>query len=367
MPKTKSQYKYSFPAIQGYQAGRQYFVAMCALNLIPKLFRFTDDEETDPVARAQRKLNKSRIPELASYLIDNPETYVFSALTASVDGDVEFRPLSENPRSADVGTLHVEMGAKFQINDGQHRRAAIEEALRQRPVLNDETIAVVLFVDRGLIRSQQMFTDLNKNAVRPTKSLGILYDHRDEMSQLARSLMAEVPLFQKLTEPEKSAISNRSKKLFTLSTIYFATRLFLKKGPRAAVSIEEQARAREFWIEVCKHMKDWNQTAAGKISSAELRRDYIHAHGVAMQAIALAGAALLDQESVGWKKRISKLAKIDWSRTNHKQWEGRAMVGARMNATVNSVTLTANVIKGYLGVKLSKKDLELEKTHGKRT
>ena len=36
------------------------------------------------------------------------------------------------------------------INDGQHRRAAIEKALTENPDLRKDTIAVVFFKDKGL-------------------------------------------------------------------------------------------------------------------------------------------------------------------------------------------------------------------------
>ena len=62
---------------------------------------------------------------------------------------------------------------------GQHRRAAIEEAIKEKPELADETIAIVFFKDKGLKKSQQMFADLNRYAVKPSKSLGVLYDHKD--------------------------------------------------------------------------------------------------------------------------------------------------------------------------------------------
>lgn len=107
------------------------------------------------------------------------------------------------------------MSARFVINDGQHRRAAIEAALEERPELGEETIAVVFFLDEGLNRSQQLFADLNKHAVKPTKSLGILYDYRDPLACLARELAANVPCSKNLTEKEKTTISNRSIKLCT--------------------------------------------------------------------------------------------------------------------------------------------------------
>src|SRR4051794_1043174 len=82
-------FEYVFPAIRGVQAGREYYVTMCPLRLIPRLFVF-DEEELVPELRAQRTLNKARVPEIARYVIDNPVGYVFSALTASVDAEVQF-------------------------------------------------------------------------------------------------------------------------------------------------------------------------------------------------------------------------------------------------------------------------------------
>ncbi|WP_163277356.1 DNA sulfur modification protein DndB, partial [Enterobacter hormaechei] len=81
------------------------------------------------------------------------------------------------------------LGASLVINDGQHRRAAIEAAIRERPFLGAETIAVVVYPDRGLRRSQQMFVDLNQHAVKPARSLRLLYDGRDPEVIATRSII----------------------------------------------------------------------------------------------------------------------------------------------------------------------------------
>src|SRR5688572_33108120 len=88
---SESGYCHSFPAIRGSQAGRDFYIAMCPLRVIPKIFVF-DEEEVPPDLRAQRTLNKARIPEIAAYLSNNPESYILSALTASVDGKLQFIP-----------------------------------------------------------------------------------------------------------------------------------------------------------------------------------------------------------------------------------------------------------------------------------
>lgn len=348
-----------FTAIRGIQAGREYYAAMCPLKVIPRIFLF-DEEELSADLRSQRTLNRARIPEIAKYIVDNPRDYIFSSITASVDGKVTFEPHGQDGTGRNVGRLSIPMTARFLINDGQHRRAAIEEALKERPELGEETISVVFFIDAGLKRSQQMFADLNRHAIRPTMSLGILYDHRDPLSQLARSLVEQVPVFKNVTEIEKTTISNRSNKLHTLSAIYQATRTLLGKSKRGAISPEEQGLAVEFWREVGKAMRDWQLAADKKVSCAELRRDYVHAHGIALQAISVAGAALLAQEPRGWKPKVKAIQEIDWSRSNSKVWEGRALVSGRVSKAMLHVNLTAIHIKQALGLPLTAKEKQLE-------
>lgn len=363
--KTSESFFYTFSALRGIQAGREYFLAMCPLKLIPKIFLF-DEDELPPELRAQRSLNRARIPEIAQYLVENPKQYVFSSITASIDGEVRFQPIEESGPHINVGQLMVPMTARFIINDGQHRRAGIEEALKERPELGDETISVVFFLDSGLQRSQQMFADLNKHAVRPTKSLGIFYDLRDPLSQLANKLTGTVPTFKGLTETEKTTISNRSTKLFTLSGIYQGTRCLLNKPKNAQVSPQEESLAIDFWTEAGKHIPEWRLAQARKVSPAELRRDFVHSHGIALHTLGIVGHSLLSVDPKRWKDRIKALEKLDWSRSNTKLWEGRAMVGGRVSKAHNNVILTASVIKSHLNLPLSLEEQRVEKHFVKR-
>src|SRR5262249_39915186 len=155
-----------------------------------------DEEGIPSELKAQRTLNKGRIPQLVRYIVENPQNYVLSSLAASIDGEIVFEPFGTDHASKKLGTLHMPVEARLLINDGQHRLAAIETAIKESPSLGNDTISVVLFVDAGLERSQQMFADLNRYAVRPPKSLGILYDHRDPMSRLVWHLVGSVSVFK---------------------------------------------------------------------------------------------------------------------------------------------------------------------------
>ncbi len=211
-----------------------------------------------------------------------------------------------------------------------------------------------------------MFADLNKHAVRPTKSLGILYDLRDPQSQLARKLITMVPVFKGLTETEKTTISNRSIKLFTLSSIYQGTRALLNKPKNARITPQEESLTIEFWNEVAKYIPEWQLAKERKVSAAELRRDFIHAHGIALHTLGIAGRSLLAAEPKRWKERLKALAKVEWSRSNTKLWEGRAMVGGRVSKAHNNVILTAAALKHFLNLPLSPEEQRVEKHFLKR-
>jgi DNA sulfur modification protein DndB len=355
-------FEYAFPAIRGIQAQREFYVSMCPLRLLPKLFLF-NEAELVPELRAQRLLNKARVPDLSRYITENLDNYVFSAITVSVDAEVTFEKLSAGEGDANrIGVLRIPMSARFIINDGQHRRAAIDLALREKPELGDETIAVVFFLDLGLARCQQMFADLNRYAIRPSKSLGILYDYRDETAQLTKTLIARSGVFRDLVEVEKTSLAPRSKKLFTLSAIYHATEELvdaeLERDPRAAAEL-----ALQFWEGTAKHMKEWERVRVGELTAGEVRSDYIHTHGVVLQSLARAGHALIERFPKQWSKKLAPLGEIDWRRTNGSLWEGRALLGGQVSKTHQSTILTANVIKKKLGLDLTAEEEKVEQAH----
>lgn len=351
----------SFPVIRGIQAGREYYVTMWTLRTLKQISIF-DEQDLPPELRAQRTLNKGRIPEMANYVLDNPKDYIFSAITASIDSEVEFEPLSGKTSESRLGTLKVPMDAKFIINDGQHRRAAILSAMEQKPALGSETIAVVFFLDIGLDRSQQMFADLNRYAIRPSRSLGLLYDHRNDKAKLARLVIMKSDTFRDIVDLEKSSLAPRSRKLFTLSAFYNACADLIEDI--ATGNLEQDAQtAREFWDTVARHFPAWTQVRDGKLAASEVREGFIHSHGIALQAIGKAGNSLLRGNSGGWKTRLKALAQIDWSRKNARLWEGRALIGGKVSKVTTNVILTTNVLKKHLGVELDPEEQRVEDAH----
>lgn len=349
------------PAIRGIQAGHEYFVVMVRLRDLHRILA-PIDAKVSPELRAQRTLNRARVPKIASYILGNPLDYTFSSLVGAIDGLPRFEPAAERSR---MGTLYIPRTMKITLLDGQHRQAAIEQAVREDNAkkkgslgIGDETISIVLFIDFGLERSQQKFADLNRFAVRPNGSLALLYDHRDELTALAKAVVQEVPLFAKLTDGERTSTAGGSSKLFALRAVHEATRALIGGSGPSGEEAKEIAVA--FWSEVAAMVPGWQAVATGKMKAAELREKYIHAHAVALEAIGRVGHALLRERPDSWKKDLAALATVDWSRTSP-IWACRALVNGRVSKTATGVVLTANALKRHLGLKLGPEELRVER------
>ena len=347
-------FTYTFPSVRGIQAGREYFVSQVPIRMLPRMFVFTDvDLPVD--MRTQRTMNDKRIPGMARYVTENRSDYTFSAITASIDAEIDFEAIG--PDDDQVGRIRIPMDARFIINDGQHRWAALQEAMQEDPSLADETIAVVFFIDIGLARSQQMFADLNRHGVRPSASIGILFEHRDLLAELTRHIVKQNPLLSDLVESEKSSLAPLSRKLFTLSAIHGTNKALLAGSEHET----RDKTATDFWNAVSEALPEWKMVYNNEIAARDVRQDFIHTHGTVLHALGKSAHQMMKLDpDWNWKKFSTALLSINWRRDNSALWEGRVLNAGRVSKGNQNVTLTSNVIKRALGIMLSADETRLE-------
>lgn len=349
-------FSYKFPVVRGIQAGREYYIAMIPMRMLSKLFP-EEDGYVPPEYRAQRKLNESRIPIISRYITENRNSYVFSALAASIDGKFKF--ISSN-ESLDVGILEVSMDARFLINDGQHRKAAILNALNEEPELGSETISVVLYEDAGLSRSQQIFTDLNKHAVKTSNSIAELYDSRDDIAVITRKVVSSVSFLNKYTDKEKDNLGKYSSNLFTLNTFYNSIKRTISGNKPDEMM---QKFLINFWNCVAENIVQWSELDKKEISKIDLRENYIVTQSVVIQALGQVGACFCKKSFMDMKKTLKGLKDIDWRR-RAVIWKDRVIREDGKILTSNkAIFLTANQIKKELSIPLLPEEKQREKRY----
>lgn len=304
--------------------GREYFTISMKLKTVPRFFEFQNHAALKPEHRAQRVLNKQRVPAIRDYLVENADGYVFSAITASyelpegVDPEGLFQPFEG---ASDIGVLNLPMEADLLINDGQHRRAGIAAALEEDPAIGEDVIAVVLFPYEDSDRAQQMFSDLNRTATPTTKSLNILYDHRDRMSNITMALLTSVDAFNGRVDKERASLAKRSPALITLGSLHDATKQLLGNVEEDTFGAQQDL-AIAFWQTVSRAIPAWVDVNAGRATAPEVRESTISTHAVTLRAIGEAGRALVANQPDTWATTLSStFATIDWARRNP-EWQG---------------------------------------------
>lgn len=350
--------KVTFPAMEGTIGQRKYYSTLMKLKSVPNMFQFTDWADSLPEDREQRVLNKKRIPDITKYILDNEDSYLFSAITASYNCNVSFKPVAPGEQ---YGTLELDLDeADFVINDGQHRCAAIAAAVKENPEIGNETISVLLFPYENRDRVQQMFSDLNRYVSKTSKSLDILYDKRDDLAKVSLAIAEQVEAFKGLIDKDAVSLPVRSPKLFSLAALYDATTELLKHRidgkEEEKLGVDELvALGSEYWRAVSKHMVDWRKVREGDLKALELRQMSIASHAVVLRALGGIGAELM-QEPETLSLRLSRLALVDWSKKN-KQWEGVCIIANSVVSNRQARFATKAFLKRELGLTLNEAEL----------
>lgn len=347
---------YKFSVVKGIQANREYYIAMLPLGSLSKLFR-NESDYIAPEFRAQRCINEARIPEIRDYILNNRSNYVFSALSASIDGNFKF---TASELDDSIGILEVDMDAVFLINDGQHRKAAIEAALEEAPDLAKETISIVFFEDAGLKCSQQMFADLNKHAVKSTMSLSTLYDSRDDLANAVKEVVSRVSFLSKYTDKEKDNLGKNSLKLFTLAKFLRANRRILKDD---IVTEKDREFLVEYWESIFQNIYEWKKLENKQIHKCDLREDYILTLSVTLQAFGRLGRYIYENQNE--IDKLKQLSSVDWLRCNQ-EWSGRLIdAHGKIINNEDAIIKICDLIKLKIGINLTREEEAKEDEIGK--
>jgi DNA-sulfur modification-associated/Mrr N-terminal domain len=189
----------------------------------------------------------------------------------------------------------------------------------------------------NLDRLQQMFTDLNRYAHKTSKSLDVLYDHRDHLSALTMEVAENVPAFRGQIDKERISLPASSPKLLTLSALYDANVELLGEvsdRPKSAGFAEKVRQATQYWITVADAIPDWQRVGKGILSAPELRKEKINTHSVVLRALGGIGNVLLTEYPLEWRTHVQRLVDIDW----------RKSVGASVNPLWDNVCIVAGSV-----------------------
>ena len=359
---------FSVPAVRGVQAGKEFYLTQVPYGVLAKMFVF-DEEQVPAELRAQRTMNPKRAQGISEYMLSNRDDYVLPSLTASVDKAMCFEAVDGNDR---LGTLYIPMDATMLINDGQHRRYAIELCLKADAGFQHETAPVQIHFDQGLKRSQQIFADINSRQVKPSSSISALYDHRNPFNAWVLDLLTAMPDVKRRIDFENANPGARSYKLWSLVSFKRFVTLLTGVSDKTIGTVDK-ARLGEIaefvgrFMEECKTcIPQWSAMLQAQIPAFDVREQFVIGHAVFLEALGMfARTALLHGTYLNAEERDAKLIIPDrakWVRLaalgeispvkDHPDWQGRCVHLGKMQKTTDGVKSTAAQLLKVAGIEL---------------
>lgn len=216
----------------------------------------------------QRNLNKSRATKFADYLFDrlvNDKRFTIPPVVLTilprkdedwkVDVPIPFNHAYDGkPEVLPAGTIIV-------INDGQHRVEGLRILIRRmtdkqwlkNQNLDKEQIKKLngLYDSRSELcaqvhtvffaeEMQQMFSDINSNASKPSKSITLFFDKANGFNASVAKVIDKSDVLRSRTDVQKNLVSGKSSDVFTVATVTAAVRAFFpEKKPKDALTDEQ--------------------------------------------------------------------------------------------------------------------------------
>ena len=354
-----AQYLMTVPALRGMMGNTEYFVITLPYSVVTR-YLTTTDRNLPPRDRENRKPTPSRYKVIADYITKNQDTYRFSSITCTYGRDgtrapVRWKSVEPTGDLAFIGMLTLDQRDPLIIVDGQHRFEGIKKALEDKALdedssLAEDMISVVLFPYTDLKSSQQLFSDLNRTVKKTTKSLDILFDHRDAVNRVTQKLVEKVSVFIDRVNLEDAGIPAQSKDIFTLAGIYQATEPIIDAIHEAGLLSEELAQTdsqgntidnedqyvdflTDIWEFIATQFPEWGKVANGDSDIRDIRSKYLHWNSGVISAIGELVAAAMREKGQEWqgsvKAALSHADNRGWRR-DESHWQGIITAGTQV-------------------------------------
>ena len=233
------------PAHRFRQGGRDVYA--CVLDLPALNARLPDRLDDKIVKDANRQLTPSHAKRIQAYLSERPDWVLSSLLLGVPAKALDFRPYIEDDGAPiQVGELHIraECHAEMKMFDGQHRRRAIKDVLRDLEMdirrasklssLQACALPIMLYVEDDLDALRQMFADAAKTKTIE-RNVVARFDLRDPFNLAALWLEGNSYLFAGRVEMEQASVSHTNNNIIAINQLS-ATLKTLAVGYRGRVS-----------------------------------------------------------------------------------------------------------------------------------
>ena len=254
------------PAHRFRQGGRDVYA--CVLDLPALNTRLPDRIDDRVVKDANRQLTPSHARRIQTYLAERDD-WVLSALMLGVPPEaVEFFPYIEGdgaPMQVGELRINVECPRAMKMFDGQHRRRAIKDVIRQLELdakrhnklsdLHGCSLPIMLYVEGDTENLRQMFVDAAQTKTIE-RNVVARFDLRDPFNLAALWLEENSDLFVGRVGMERASVSRTSENIIAINQLSLTLKT-LEVGYKGRVSKDNSDQYMLTLDDLYERCQDW--------------------------------------------------------------------------------------------------------------
>lgn len=344
------------PAIKAHVGDWNYYICSMRYAEVARSVAFAYELNTRTNSELAEMIQRgisARTIEIKDYLLRSPHRFLGAMIVACWGGDPHYVPVkmedSEGMLSnldSGFGVLTFDGTQQYFALDGQHRLRAIKDAIKENPSLGSEEVCVLLVshfdTEEGKLRTRRLFTNINRNARKTTKSEDIALDEDDGFAILTRRMVEEhdflsgdgvVHVFSRIGADGEVVLAGSSiaktnpKALTTISVLYELLKTLGSNTEFAAHSHRPSDEQLELaYHTLCDRVEDLLEHCGDirrKLVAAKSARDvrapkdresdgHPFMRPVVQRAVVSALMFGLKQGAAPWETMMDRLDKLDW-------------------------------------------------------
>lgn len=236
---------FSISAHRFRQGGRDVYAFALDLETLDNLLPDRVDDRV--VKDANRPLTPGHARDIQKYLEDRPDWLLGTLLLGISPNSVEFQSyMADSGADIEVGKLTIRNNgiASMKMFDGQHRRRAIKDAMRElgrNPgrsktllSLKEDSLPIMLYAEDSIEALRQMFADAAQTRTIERNTV-TRFDQRDAFNLAAMWIAENSDLFAGRVEMERASVSRSSYNIIAINQLATALKT-LEVGYKGRVS-----------------------------------------------------------------------------------------------------------------------------------
>ncbi|CBN54448.1 MULTISPECIES: DNA sulfur modification protein DndB [Kamptonema] len=347
-----------YPGLIFQQGKRKMVQINVPADELPTLLQAKPATGNDPDSGKNRPEVDGHSEEVKQYIIKRctkNKPWILGTLTANIAPDkIELVELGRG-----ICLVVIRRGVKLDITDGQHRKRAIHELIESSngELIGDDYFPITLVLEEDFNQCQTDFRDMAQTR-QLDKSLLLSFGEFEGRVGITKNLLDRVSMFYGKTEKIKYSPSTKHKLIYTTNYIAklvscaFADDLIddlqdydVETSSEVLISCLNQ-----FFSE-CSQTQHIAETAVENLTIEEVakfKEDCVLGKSVGVEVLGRLLYCTYDKNDDCFEnEKISKLAKLDWSRKSH-IWAGNIVLSSNNSNNTYKITASANAVRAAI-------------------